>query len=470
MVLAIVVSAAIALVIGAAGAWSWLSATKERELQRAIAERDMAIAERTRSAAEASTTRDRFEAEQRARTAAETRLAESERLLAERAQMRQDLENAFAALAQKTLTTVGESLVSMNKAHLDGSKGDIALTLDTKKAEIETLLKPLRDMLDNYRGELVKSEHVRNEVYGGLQEQIRNLLSIQESAQRESSRLANALQSPAVRGSWGESSLRRCVELAGMSEFCDFSVQETFENEDGGRLRPDMIIRLPNQKVIAVDAKAPGDQYVAASNEADEARKREYLEQHARNVRRHIEALSRKEYQSSIGDTLDFSVMFLPGEHLLSAALVTDPTIFEYAVEKKIYLASPTVLLPLLRAVAAGWKAEKTEENARRIHEAGLQLFERFVNVMDYIAAVGKALAQAVGKYNIAVRSIDARLRPKGEELQRLTGSGRELASLEQVDASAMEPPKLRLTMQDEEQESTTAPHSEPLLLPLDRS
>jgi len=371
-----------------------------------------------------------------ARAVAETRVAEIERA-------RTSIADTFAAEAQRAFQRVGESLLTMSKTQIDGS-------LDTKRAEIETLLTPVREMLDQYRGEVLKSERTRNEAYGGLQQQILNLMSIQQSAQREASRLANALQSPAVRGSWGENSLKRCVELAGMSEFCDFDTQETFWTEEGRRLRPDLIVRLPNKRIIAVDSKVPLIEFLGASNENDENRKRELLNAHAKTLRRHIDTLSRREYQSSIGDTLDFTVMFLPGEHFLSAALVTDPALFEYAVDKKIYLASPTVLLPLLRAVAAGWKAERTEENAKRMYDAGVDLFNRFVKVMELFAELGSGLARTVEKYNAVVRSIDSRLWPKGEELQRMSGSGKELAGLEQIEAVPLESSKLRLTMQGE--------------------
>ncbi|HLJ73112.1 MAG TPA: DNA recombination protein RmuC [Thermoanaerobaculia bacterium] len=371
-----------------------------------------------------------------AKAVAETRVEEIER-------GRATVADTFAAEAQRAFQRVGESMLQMSKTQIDGS-------LDTKRAEIETMLTPVREMLDQYRGDLIKSERVRNEAYGGLQQQILNLMSIQQQAQREASRLANALQSPAVRGSWGESSLKRCVELAGMSEFCDFDTQETFWNEEGRRLRPDLIVRLPNKRIIAVDAKVPLSEYQTAASEGDENRKRDLLQAHAKTLRRHIDTLSRREYQSSIGDTLDFTVMFLPGEHFLSAGLVTDPSMFEYAVDKKIYLASPTVLLPLLRAVAAGWKAERTEENAKRMHEAGVELFNRFVKVMELFSELGIGLARTVEKYNAVVRSIDSRLWPKGEELQRMSGSGKELAALEQLEAVPIESSKLRLTMQGE--------------------
>ena len=446
MLLTIVVSL---VAMGLGGGLGWLVATARAgaQAQRAQAERDLARDERARAEAIAEQARRAAgEAQQRAADAqqvcavAETRLADIERSLADRKTM----EDAFAAMAQRVFSEVGQSLVTQNKTQVDGS-------LNTKKAEIETLLKPLRDMLDGYRGELLKSESARTEAYGGLQEQIRALLTAQESTGREASRLANALQSPTVRGSWGENTLKRCIELAGMSEFCDFTTQETFFDDEGRRLRPDVIVQLPNQRVIAIDAKVPLTEYTSAANTESEETRREFLVLHAKTLRRHIDALSRREYQASIGNTLDFTVLFLAGEHFLSAALVTDPAIFEYAADKKVYLASPTVLLPMLRAVATGWKAERTEENAKKMHDAGVELFNRFVIAMEKISAIGGALKSTVDRYNEAIRSIDARLWPKGEEMQRMAGSGRELGDLKQLEAVPLESTKLRLHTQGEE-------------------
>jgi DNA recombination protein RmuC len=448
----------IALLIGAIGGWVAGSARRSAEVLRARAERDLAAtarsvalverdgarAERERSERTRADMQLRVEEAQRVSAVAETRASEIQKLLANHEQLRKEIEGSFAALAQKAFKDVGESLVQTNRTQVGGA-------LDAKKAEIETLLTPVREMLDTYRAEVVKSESARNESYGGLQEQIRTLLAAQESTQREASRLANALQSPTVRGSWGENSLKRCVELAGMSEFCDFDLQQTFLTEEGRRIRPDLIVRLPNNRVIAVDSKAPLSEYAEASNETDEARKRDHLNAHAKTLRRHIDSLSRREYQSSIGETLDFTVMYLPGEHFLSAALVTDASLFEYAVERKIYLASPTVLLPLLRAIAAGWKAERTEENAKKMHDAGVELFNRFVKVMEHLSGVGKALQGTVEKYNAAIGSIDRMLWPKGEELQRMAQSGKEMKNLDQIDLLPLESTKLRLTMQNEE-------------------
>lgn len=446
MLLTIVVSL-VAMGLGGVVGWLVASGRAGAVAHRAVAERDLARLERTRAEALVGEARQRAsDAQQRAsdaerlRAVAETRLDDIERSLADRSTM----ENMFTTMAQRVFAEVGQSLVTQNKTQVDGS-------LNQKKAEIETLLQPLKEMLDGYRGELLKSERSRTEAYGGLQEQIRSLLTAQQSAQREASRLANALQSPTVRGSWGENTLKRCIELAGMSEFCDFTTQETFFDDDGRRLRPDVIVRLPNQRVIAIDAKVPLTEYSAAANAENEERRRELLALHAKTLRRHIESLSRREYQASIGNTLDFTVLFLAGEHFLSAALVTDPSIFEFAVERKVYLASPTVLLPMLRAVATGWKAERTEENAKRMHEAGVELFHRFVKVMELFSEVGDGLRKTVERYNGVIRSIDTRLWPKGEELQRMAGSGKELGELKQLEAFPIESTKLRLHTQGEE-------------------
>lgn len=441
MTITALILSVIALAMGAIVGWVVGSARKGAESQRALAERDLARDERVKSDAARAEMQRRLEEAQQLRAAAETRASETQRQLENHKQ----IEETFAALAQRAFKSVSESLVQTSKTQIDGS-------LNTKTAEIDALLKPVRDMLDTYRGELLKSEQTRNTVYGGLQEQIRALMTAQESTSREASRLATALQSPTVQGSWGEMSLKRCIELAGMSEYCrDFETQQTFTSEDGRRLRPDVIVNLPNERVIAIDVKAPLSDYIAACNEGDEARKAALLAQHARNLRRHIDALVKRDYQSSVGETLDFTVMFIPGEHFLSAALVADLTLLDYAAERKIFLATPTVLLPLLRAVAASWKAEKTEENAKKMHDAAVDLFTRFVTVMEYLTAVGDQLRKSVDSYNKVIRSIDTRLWPKGEELQRMAGSGKKLGELEQLEAVPLESAKLRLTMQNEE-------------------
>jgi DNA recombination protein RmuC len=242
-----------------------------------------------------------------------------------------------------------------------------------------------------------------------------------------------------------------------MSEYCDFTMQETIEGEDGRRLRPDMLVRMPGGRTIAVDSKAPTHDYTSAAQATDEETRKQLLSCHTKNLRRHVDSLSRKEYQNAI-ESLDFVVMFLPGDQFVAAA---DPDVFEYAAQKKVYIASPTLFLPLLRVVHAGWKIEKTEENAKKMHDAGVELFNRFVKVMEHISSIGSSLQGTVNRYNDTIRSIDSRLWPKGEEMQRMAGSGKTLAPLDQLEAVPLQSSKLRLTMQGEE---------EGVVVPIERS
>ncbi|HEY5610296.1 MAG TPA: DNA recombination protein RmuC [Thermoanaerobaculia bacterium] len=413
---------------------------------RALAERDLARQERTRSDEALAAARNRVEVQQQLRVAAETRLGETQRQLEEMAKFvsdaRQQLEGTYAKLSKDALGGAIEQLLQVLKPHLDGNKGEIVSSLDTKKVEIEALLTPLREMLDHYRAELVANEQKRSRDYGSLDNQLRQLLEATEATRREASRVATALTNPKVRGTWGEQALRRCVELAGMSEYCDFTLQETFEGEER-RVRPDLIVKLPAHRVIAVDAKAPMTAYIESANEPDEGRQRELLALHAKNLRRHIDQLSSREYHENVGDSLDFTVLFLGGEQFLYAALVADGGLFDYAAEKKVYLATPTVLIPLLRAVAAGWRAERTEENAQRSLDLARDLYERFIKVFRDVEAVGGALDTAIRKYNEAIRSIDTRLAPKARELQTHVDSSRDVPEFEPIDKLALVASKL---------------------------
>lgn len=433
-------------VAGLAVGWIIGSARKSEALHRAAAERDQARRERERLETALGTTRERLEQEQRLRATAETRCEELQRRMEETTRFveesRKQLEGTYAQLSQSALGEAVTQLLNVVKPHLDGNKGEIVSTLDSKKLEIEGLLTPVRQMLETYQTQMHRSEKERAEAFSGLSEQLRALHTASESAQREASRLATALRSPQVRGSWGENTLRNCVELAGMSPFCDFEWQYSLAGEDSRRLRPDMIVRLPEDRVIAVDAKAPLDAYLAAVEEIDEKRKRELLEQHAAMVRRHIDSLSRKEYQEyvqrSLGKTLSFTILFISGEQFLSAAMITDSTIFEYASTKNVVLASPTILVPLLKALASGWKAEAMEENAEKATLLAQELYQRFQKIFDHFEGVGRALDSAVSKYNEAMRSYDSRLLPKARQLEEHVATTRTMKEIEQIDKFAL--------------------------------
>lgn len=419
--------------------------------ERALAERDGAALERERAAADLATVRERLEAEQQARVAAETQCRE----LQQRAEAtvrfveetRKQLEGTYAQLSQAALKGAVDQLLDVVKPHLEGNQKTIVSTVDQKKSEIENLLAPVKKMLDDYQMHLHRSEKDRVEAFSGLAQQIRQLNEASASAQREASKLATALRAPQVRGSWGENTLRNCVEMAGMNGFCDFEWQYSIEGEENRRLRPDMIVRLPEERVIAVDSKAPIEAYLAAAEESDEKRRRELLAQHASNLRRHIDSLSRKDYQEyvqkSLGKSLSFTILFISGEHFLSSAMITDAEIFEYAASKNIVLASPTILVPLLKALASGWKAEKLEENAQKSIELAAELHSRFLKVFEHFQGVGKSLNQAVTKYNDAMRSIDARLVPAARQLEEQIGARKAMEETQKIDRLALEASKL---------------------------
>lgn len=432
----------VALAVGVLVGWVASSLRGAAKLTRVEAERDGARDERARVERELTMVREEAEELREARAGAVSALESAKRQIGEMqafvAEVRQHMQGDVAEMTQKALERLGEFM----KPHLDGTKGEIVSTLDAKKVEIEQLLAPLREMLDTYRKEVEASEVNRNRGYATINEQIRALTEATEATRREASSLATALGNPRVTGTWGEQSLERCVELAGMTAYCDFQTQESFSTAEG-RIRPDMIVRLPQERVIAIDAKAPMSAYLEAAAESDEKRRSEFLDQHARNVRRHIDQLGSRDYHQNIGDSLDFTVLFLGGEQFLYAALSADPSLFDYGAEKKIFIATPSVLVPLLRVVAAAWRTEKTEENAKRVLEVGNELYARFVKVFGDIEGVGRSLGMATQKYNEAIRSIDARLIPKARELGELAASTVVLQELPAAEASIASVTKL---------------------------
>jgi DNA recombination protein RmuC len=253
----------------------------------------------------------------------------------------------------------------------------------------------------------------------------------------ETRRLTDALKRPGVRGRWGELQLKRVVELSGMIEHCDFTQQRTIQvGEDDGRIRPDVIVRLPGGKRIVIDAKAPLDAYLRALEAPDEAARQNLLGEHARQVRAHISQLSAKGYFEKVASTPEFVVMFLPGEMFFSAALEQDPSLIECGVEKRVIPASPTTLIALLRAVAYGWQQEAMEENARKISDLGKNLYEAVRTLGARFDTLGMRLKSSLEAYNEAVGSLEGNVLVKArkfKELQAANG-GEEIKTLEPID------------------------------------
>lgn len=353
--------------------------------------------------------------------------------------MEGELQNAFKALSDDALKSNNTAFLHLAKSTLEKFQETARNDLDGRQKAIDQLVKPLGESLvkvDLKIGELEKS---REGAYTRLDEQLKSLLSSQAKLESETSNLVKALRAPTVRGRWGEIQLKRVVEMAGMVNYCDFLEQESATTEEG-RLRPDMIVKLPNSKNIIVDAKAPLQAYLEALETTDEAKKKEHLQHHARQIRNHLQKLSEKKYWEQFDATPEFVVLFLPGETFFSAALEQDPGLIEFGVDRKVLLATPTTLIALLRAVAYGWRQEQLTENAQKISELGKEMYDRLVTVTSHVSNLGKGLDKAVSSYNRAVSSLDSRVLVTARKFKELGAySGKELEEPETIDKAARE-------------------------------
>ena len=352
---------------------------------------------------------------------------------------RENLNESFAALASKALKHNSDEFLKLAEQNLKQFQISANSELDKKEQSFAGLVKPIREALDKTEKQVREMEKERKEAYGSLKQHLELMSRDQAQLQSETRNLVQALRRPEVRGQWGEMTLKRLAELAGMVQHCDFYEQESV-NTDEGRLRPDMIIRMPGQRAVVVDAKAPLDAYMSAVEASDDKSREEFLIRHTKNVRERIRELSAKSYWSQFKDTPDFAVLFIPGDQFLSSALERDPSLLEDAMSQQIILATPSSFVALLRAVAFGWRQEVLADNADKIRSLGVTLYERLSAFSGHLSNIGNSLSKSVEHFNKAVGSFDSRVLPSAKRFTEMGISAKkEIKEPDQVEMIARE-------------------------------
>jgi DNA recombination protein RmuC len=447
------IAAAIGALIFAAAfglAWVWGRSRSHEQVAARIRELEVAAgghqdieAELRRQAAELRSERDvlqeKLSEEQQRRVSAETIALKARENLDEQKklfeQARAQLTEAFQSIASDALGKSTQQFLELANSKFETLRGDTVGDLELRKLAIEGLVAPLEDTLGKLNERLTQVESSRSETYGELRAQMQMLAQTSKELRDETGTLSNSLRQPQVRGRWGELTLRRAVELAGLTLHCDFSEQVSVEGESG-RLRPDMIVHLPGGTSIVVDAKVPLHQFIAAASAETEAARETAMSEHARLVRNHVQQLSAREYWKQFDHSPEFVVLFVPGESFFSAALQNSPTLIEDAINKRVVLASPTTLIALLRAIAYGWRQEQLADNAAHISELGRDLHERLAVFAEHLAEVGRGLEKANDTYTKAVRSFNTRLWPAASKFHELgVATSKEIEPLDPVES-----------------------------------
>ena len=318
-------------------------------------------------------------------------------------QAKEALSAQFAEISNRLLAEAQETFLKRADQRFRQSE-------ESAGQNLKALLQPVHERLERYETTVQKVEAERRDAFGMLSGQIEAMRTGTERVSAEAAKLVNALRNaPKARGRWGEQQLRNVLETCGLSEHCDFATEVSVADGEGGRLRPDVIVRVPGGQSLVIDAKVSLNEYQDAFGAIDEAARETHLSAHASAIRAHVNTLGAKAYWSQFDDAPDYVVMFIPGEHFLTAALEQDPNLWDYAFDKKVLLATPTNLIAIARTVAAVWRQERLAKEARQIGELGKELYERLAKAADDLRKVGSGLASAVNNYNSFVSSFETR-------------------------------------------------------------
>jgi DNA recombination protein RmuC len=349
----------------------------------------------------------------RLRVAAELRAATEEKV-AFISGTREQLAEQMKAISGDVLRQVTEQAREADRASAAGELG-------RRTEEIKRTLDPIAQNLKRVSDEVARLEHDRRMTHGQVRQMFESMTAEVGRLRDETGTLVSALKRPQVRGAWGEMQLRNCVAAANMTEHVDFVSQASVNGPDGNRLRPDLVVHLPADRDVVVDAKVPMDAYLRALEATDEAQQQELLRQHGRQTRQHIDALASKSYHAQFAASPEFVVMFIPNEGVYCAALEAEPTLLEHGAAKGVLIATPTTLIALLHATYYGWRQEKIAESAREIAAAGRELHRRIATFLEPFAKLGRQLNSAVNAYNQSAGSVEARVLP---QLRRLEEAG----------------------------------------------
>ena len=385
-----------------AGAAARARAEQVPALEKALAQRESRLADLQQRLGDATQRAARLE----------TIIRHDRQAMREKLAFMEDWQNRMRD-AYKALSA--SALQENNAAFLDLAQSALARQLDAARSDmrqrsqaVETMLQPIRETLARYDRQILSLERAREKAYGELRQQLQTMAETQDLFRRETDRLVKALRVPHLRGRWGEITLRRVAEMAGLQAYCDFFEQPAADGDR--RLRPDMLVRLPGGRLILVDAKVPLAAYLDALETASDAERGTHLDRHAQHVATHIQQLSAKSYWAHFDPTPEFVVLFIPGENFFSAALSRNPDLIETGVQKNVILATPTTLIALLKAVAFGWRQEQAAANAANVCRQGRELYERLQVMARHMDQMGKALEDGVKHYNRMAGSLERRV------------------------------------------------------------